>query len=71
MCLLFTLSVAYNHTSRNLTVKYSRLVQGAVIKIISLTLQFYGRNRRIRLQWHDKITKCTNTYQSGLFNLYT
>jgi hypothetical protein len=46
---------------RNLTVKYSRLIQGAVIKIISLTLQFNGRNRRIRLQWHDKIKKFTET----------
>ena len=54
---------------RNLTVKYSRLVQGAVIKIISLTLQFNGRNRRIRLQWHDKIKFFTDTSQSGLFNI--
>ena len=46
---------------RNLTVKYSRLIQGAVIKIISFTLQFNGRNRRIRLQWHDKIKKITET----------
>jgi len=53
----------------NLTVKYSRLVQWPVIKIISLTLQVNGRNWRIRLQWQDKIKIFTDTSQSGLFNI--
>jgi hypothetical protein len=52
---------------RDLTVKYSRLVQGAIIKIISLTLQFNGRNLRIGLQCHDKIT---DTYQNEMIKLF-
>ena len=39
-----------NNYAKGFNCKISRLVQGAVIKITNLTIQFNGRNRRIRLQ---------------------